>query len=211
MVQRQLRTEKAFSVNLELDGFNGVKKYLASNELHSGEYVTFRIENWDVENHSDTKLFASVSLYLSDGTVISTSQTSSTLRSLVEQISADYERFSKVKLDLIRGMIGRHPIMRSWKVDNLFIESYDWVQQPQAGKAYKFGIQIPDGTYYFSGAISGDYYLATTDDAQLATDVYLEQVSGGYNLYFMNGNTKTYINIFYNCFTIVFLANIFSF
>ena len=72
MVQRQLRSDKALSVNLELDGYSRVKKYMPSEGLKSGEYVTFRIDNWDVENHSDTKLFASVSLYLSDGTVIST-------------------------------------------------------------------------------------------------------------------------------------------
>ena len=195
LVSRQLNAEKAFSINLELEGYGAKKNYLSSTQLRSGKYVTLRIDNWDVENHSDTKLYASVSLYLSDGTVISSAQASSTLRSLVEQISADHERFSKAKLDLIRDMIGRNPIMRTWDVDNLFIESYGWVQQPQTGKAYKFGVQIPDGTFYFSGAISGSYYLATTDDVELATDVYLEQVSGGYALYFMNGSTKTYINI----------------
>ena len=167
MVKRQLRSDRAFSVNLQLDGYGDVNRYLSSAQLYSGDYVTMRIDNWDVENHSDTKLFASVSLYLADGTVISTAPCSATLRNLVEQVCADYERFTKVKLDLIRDMIERNPIMRTWKVDNLFIESYGWVQQPQAGKAYKFGIQIPDGTYYFSGAISGSYYLATTDDVDL--------------------------------------------
>ena len=39
-------------------------------------------------------------------------------------------------------------------------------------------------------------FLAATDDASAATAVYLEAVEGGSFLYFMDGETKTYIEIY---------------
>ena len=52
------------------------------------------------------------------------------------------------------------------------------------------------GTYYFKGSMSG-YYFATSNmnDISTAVDVYAEEVEGGYNLYFMSGETKNYIYI----------------
>jgi len=195
MVQDQLNAADALGMELQLEGRGSVRAYKAAADVISSKAVTVRIDNWDVENHSETPLRATAYLRLADGTKITTSTSSVTLRQQVEAISSQYERFSVARLDLVRALIGRYPVMRTWKVDNLFIEQYDFAENPQVGKAYKFGVQIPDGVYYFAGAISDSYYLATTDDASAATDVYLEQVSGGYALYFMDGNTKTYINI----------------
>lgn len=195
MVMNQLHAGRAFGVDLQLEGSSVVSAYKSAAKLISGDPITLRIDNWDVENHSETKLYASAFLHLQDGTKISTDTVSVTLRQQVEAVSADYERFSKAKLNMVRELIGRYPVMRSWNVDNLFIKAYGFAEEPQVGKAYKLGIQIPDGTYCFSGTISGSYYLATTAELDAATDVYLEQVTGGYALYFMNGSTKTYINI----------------
>ena len=39
------------------------------------------------------------------------------------------------------------------------------------------------------------YYLDTSANASAAIDVYLEDTEGGYYLYTMIGNTKTYINM----------------
>ena len=194
-VMEQFDEKRALQIELQLEGCGSVSVHKQRQDVESGAYVTVRIDNWDVENHSQTTLSATASLLLSDGTKISTSTVSTTLRQQVETISAKYEQITKAKLDLVRELIGRYPVMRTWDVDNLFISSYGFIDNPEVGKAYKFGVQIPDGTYYFSGAISGSYYLATTNDINSATDVYLEKVSGGYALYFMNGSTKTYINI----------------
>ncbi len=69
-----------------------------------------------------------------------------------------------------------------------------------AGVAYKWGMYQAnlDQTLYFAGTVANkDYYLTTTDDINQATDVYLEEVEGGYHLYFYDAEgTKMYIDIF---------------
>jgi len=53
---------------------------------------------------------------------------------------------------------------------------------------------------YFTGATdNADYRLAGTENADDAVDMYLEAVTGGYHLYFLdaaNNNAKTYIEIY---------------
>ena len=68
--------------------------------------------------------------------------------------------------------------------------------KPEVGKAYKFFIhQKNTNKYlYLTGKMDGYYYEATVDPAE-AVDVYLEQVSGGYRAYFMDGSTKTYLEM----------------
>ena len=70
------------------------------------------------------------------------------------------------------------------------------VDAPEVGKAYKFGmVQEKAGkTVYLKGGMDG-YYMATTEDASAAIDVYLEATEGGYYLYTMTNGTKTYINM----------------
>ena len=53
-------------------------------------------------------------------------------------------------------------------------------------------------TFYFAGYMDG-YYLATTEKADKAVTVYVEAVEGtegAYRLYFMDGETKTYIEVY---------------
>lgn len=49
-------------------------------------------------------------------------------------------------------------------------------------------------TYYFTGSMSG-YYLATSTDITKGVDIYTEEATGGYYLYFLNGTTKNYLYI----------------
>ena len=77
----------------------------------------------------------------------------------------------------------------------------EMVTAPVVGTAYKMYMnKTSDGKYlYFNGQTESatvTYRLATTENAAEAVDVYLENANGGYNLYFMNGNVKTYIRIF---------------
>ena len=46
--------------------------------------------------------------------------------------------------------------------------------------------------YYFTGKMDGKY-LATTDDITKAADVYIENVEGGFKVYVMEGEAKSYI------------------
>ncbi len=70
------------------------------------------------------------------------------------------------------------------------------ITNPAASTAYKMGMDIGDTILYFNGkTVEGkSYYLDVTKNASEAVDVYLETVTGGYLLYFMDGNTKTYIH-----------------
>ena len=71
------------------------------------------------------------------------------------------------------------------------------VTNPVAGVAYKFALeQTQKGAlYYFTGAMSG-FYGATETDVNLAVDMYVEIVDGGYKLYFNDASgAKQYIKL----------------
>ena len=70
------------------------------------------------------------------------------------------------------------------------------VVDPQENVAYKLAIAQKNlnKTLYLNGEMSG-YYAATTETKADAVDVYFEAVEGGYNVYFMSGEAKKYINI----------------
>ena len=65
-----------------------------------------------------------------------------------------------------------------------------------AGVPYKYALRQENlGKYlYFTGKMSGNY-LATSELAMDAVDVYLEEVEGGVRFYFFDGEAKMYIDI----------------
>ncbi len=67
--------------------------------------------------------------------------------------------------------------------------------QPAAG-TYKYGLMQAElgKTLFFAGSMSGNY-LATTESGSAAADVTIEEVEGGFRFYFMDGETKMYIDI----------------
>lgn len=74
------------------------------------------------------------------------------------------------------------------------------ITAPAVDTAYKFGMvqqNVNNTVYYLAGGMDS-YYMATTDDASQALDVYLETTEGGYYLYCYVGNVKTYINCVVN-------------
>ena len=68
--------------------------------------------------------------------------------------------------------------------------------QPAAGTTAKFFLTQAElgKTLYFTGAMNGNY-LATSEDPTQGVDVTVEEVEGGFRLFFMDGETKTYIDI----------------
>ena len=67
----------------------------------------------------------------------------------------------------------------------------------EVGKAYKLGLfsSALGSEYYFNGTMK-DYYGATDTVYTNAVDVYVETATGGYRLYFKDGNgAKQYINL----------------
>jgi LPXTG-motif cell wall-anchored protein len=77
------------------------------------------------------------------------------------------------------------------------------VDTPVAGTAFKLGLyqkNVEKYLYFNNTTPSADrpYYQGTTDKFAEAVDVFAEAVEGGYKLYFMDGTTKTYIDIYQN-------------
>jgi len=70
------------------------------------------------------------------------------------------------------------------------------VAEPKANTPYKFTL-FQNGLgqlLNFNGKMSG-YYYGTSEDVAEAVDVYLEEADGGYHIYFMDGEAKTYLNV----------------
>jgi len=73
------------------------------------------------------------------------------------------------------------------------------VTEPTAGTAYKLYMDKNGTRLYFNGQTESaevNFRLATTINKAEAVNVYLENVSGGYRLYFYSGNVKTYIRVY---------------
>jgi hypothetical protein len=71
-----------------------------------------------------------------------------------------------------------------------------YVTKLAVGTAYKLGLfsTSKNAAYYFTGKMSG-YYGATETAYDKGIDVFVEETEGGYHLYFMDGETKQYINL----------------
>ena len=71
-----------------------------------------------------------------------------------------------------------------------------FVDAPAVGSTYKFALTQANlgKVLYFTGAMSGNY-LATSEDPTKAVDVTIEEVDGGVRLFFLDGETKMYIDI----------------
>ena len=70
-----------------------------------------------------------------------------------------------------------------------------------AGKPYIFGMtqgNLGNKVYYLAGGMAQTFYLATTEDANAAINVYVEETEGGYYFYTTDGETKLYINMVVN-------------
>ena len=73
------------------------------------------------------------------------------------------------------------------------------VKDPKVGSSFKLGMYQENlkSYLYFNGKLdSKGYYLDTTDKYSEAVDVIVEAATGGYYLYFMDGTTKTYVDIY---------------
>ena len=110
----------------------------------------------------------------------------------------------------VTGVVGQYngtpQIKNGWIVDHIPGEggnepeapAVSLVDAPVAGTAYKFGMIQPNvsatAVYYLDGTLNG-FYMNTVTNLESAIDVYLEATEGGYYLYTLNGDAKTYINM----------------
>ena len=71
-----------------------------------------------------------------------------------------------------------------------------YVTNPETGVAYYLVLAQNNlgKNLYINGKMDG-YYYATVETAAEAVQVYLEATDGGYHMYFLTGETKTYLNV----------------
>jgi len=119
MVFTQLAATKAFSFRVQLEGYGPVYRHFDSEELASGDPITLRIRNYDVENYSETNLYAQVSLTFSDGTVVETGEAALTFRWLTEQVNANYTDYTNDQITQFKAMLQQFDIVKKWDIPNL--------------------------------------------------------------------------------------------
>ena len=67
---------------------------------------------------------------------------------------------------------------------------------PTPGVDYKFGFELPQGTYFFNGGMDeSGKYGNTTDLSEGYVTVQVEEVNEKYRLFFMDGEAKKYIEM----------------
>ena len=74
------------------------------------------------------------------------------------------------------------------------------VTDPEVGVAYNLMViqkKLEGKELYFSGSMSGNF-LATSENDYEAAKVYLEACEGGFHFYYLEGETKKYIEVFMN-------------
>lgn len=111
MVVALLDPDKPIGFALRLQGQSGIS--VTKAEVTSGETISLRIDNFDVENYGETKVCAGMILQLKDGTVIESPEVHQSLRDVLEQAGKIYWTDGVIK-SCINEMITRNPIMKNW-------------------------------------------------------------------------------------------------
>ena len=119
MVQAIMDENKAYGYELKLEGYAPISRSKDRNSFVSGKEVTLRVNNFDVENHGETNLYATVWVNLY-GEKICSSEYTLTLRQMVETVNADYKSYTQTQLQAVRDMVNANPVMENWEVANLF-------------------------------------------------------------------------------------------
>ena len=115
-----LEATDAFTFRLQLDGYKPVYRHFDRDQLTSGDPIVLRIRNYDVENYSETKLYAQVSINLSDGVVIETEEVDLTFRWLTEQVDAYYTDYTPEQIAELKQLLEQFEVVKTWDLPNLF-------------------------------------------------------------------------------------------
>lgn len=120
-VVEQLDPNQAYGYTLGLEGGNEISLYNDRAHFVSGRKVSMLIHNYDIENFGETRLYASVMIKLRDGTVIQSSQVSTSMRTLLEDLNTHISILSTLQLTALRRMLQEHPIIKLWKTDCFYM------------------------------------------------------------------------------------------
>lgn len=111
----------SFGFNLQLSGMDTVvTKSLTGSSLDSSREYFLLLQNFDVQNHSETPVNAEVFLKLKDGTTITSASCSYSLRTMVETVSSVFETFTQTKKDALVAFVNQFSnIMKDWAIQNI--------------------------------------------------------------------------------------------
>ena len=108
----------ATGYTLGLEGYS-TKTQWKNRAYESGSVITMLVRNFDAEQYGETPLSAKLCIQLRDGTVIESSVVTMTLRSMMEQISADM--LSDVQKQQIAQWIKSCSTMGKWNIEKLLV------------------------------------------------------------------------------------------
>ena len=90
----------------------------ACTTLDNVNTVTASLKNFDVRNYGETSVYGSVFVELQDGTVIESTATTFTLRSMMETIAAT--ELTESQLTAVKAFVARFAdAMASWNIDSI--------------------------------------------------------------------------------------------
>jgi len=100
-------------------GENGTRySYVKDGAFENLETVSLRLENFDVENFGEERIYGKLFIRLADGTVLESSTYSYTLRQLLETMASNVGNFTDVQIAAVQNMIQAYEtIMKTWNLD----------------------------------------------------------------------------------------------
>ena len=130
LVKGALDADDAFGYKLWIDGNSPITKGKGQSDFASGKVRTLLLKNFDVANHGQTSVRATVYVKLADGTIIESAEYAYNMKDMVEQVNATYTEFSADQLNAVAEMISRNRAMQSWNVANLWSEEVKESETP---------------------------------------------------------------------------------
>ena len=124
MVVAQLDEEKAYGFKLCLEGGEPISVFNNKERFVSGRKVNMIISNYNIEKYGQTNLSAQVILHFKDGTLIESTQVSTSMRSLLENLNTNTSSLSQKQFAALLEMLLRHPIIKAWKTEMLYNKEF---------------------------------------------------------------------------------------
>ena len=106
-------------IRMDATQMKPIARGAGADSFVSGRLVTLLLKNVNPEHYGEEKVYATVWLRLTDGTVIESARYCLTLRQMLETINAQYTQYSHEQLEAVRAMLARYPITQSWNIPNL--------------------------------------------------------------------------------------------
>lgn len=112
MVISQLDATKPVGFSMSLAGMPAVS--ITKDSVTSGQTICLRIENFDVENYGETKIHASMTMQMADGSVIESLEVAYSLRDVVERAGKIIWP-GEINFAMY-DMVSRNPAMKQWEL-----------------------------------------------------------------------------------------------